>query len=430
MLKVAMLNKQNKSTYIFQLFMLFLILIFVYSRAFIGLSIFGFRIGELIVAFSLILTLGAFIDSQFRKSPIDRLMKTQMGFVITFIIITILTNSTLFESYTYKSSSYIWTIGYLYLGYIFFQHYKLKTSHLNTLIFIAVLVYFNEISRRIFSPNFLVEFLTAYSDKPLQNHKGYDLIMVFVISTFAFLKKMPYKRLTIDIFILLSALYLPLIVWKSKGATLGFVFYVISQLIFHSNILRRSLLRNIILLIVAVLIVFISSVGMTYYESYEVPSEDAIEFVLDHKFSNSNWLFLYIVDGRIYSDDGNANWRLQIWQDVIEDSVQEQSYIYGIGYKNKIPAMEDPSRSGRDGTNENVHNFLINNYARGGIVHLLLTAYFFGLILFKRDAKDWTRLIFVMPFLITSFFGASMESAHFPAVFYFFLASFFTDSFD
>ena len=149
MLKVAMLNKQNKSTYIFQLSMLFLILIFVYSRAFIGVSIFGFRIGELIVAFSLILTLGAFIDSQFRKSPIDRLMKTQMGFVITFIIITILTNSSFFESYTYKSSSYIWTIGYLYLGYIFFKYYKLKTSHLNTLIFIAVLVYFNEISRLV-----------------------------------------------------------------------------------------------------------------------------------------------------------------------------------------------------------------------------------------------------------------------------------------
>ncbi|GIR20668.1 hypothetical protein CM15mP35_09290 [bacterium] len=287
-----------------------------------------------------------------------------------------------------------------------------------------------KISRRIFSPNFLVEFLTAYSDKPLQNHKGYDLNNGFHSPTFIFLKKMPYKRLTLDIFVLISALYLPLIVWKSKGATLGFVFYVISQLIYHSDKLRKNLFRNITLLILAVLVVFISSVGMTYYESYEVPSEDAIEFVLDHKFSNSNWLFLYIVDGRIYSDDGNANWRLQIWQDVIEDSIQDQSYIYGIGYKDKIPAMDDPKRSGRDGENENVHNFLINNYARGGIVHLFLTVFFFGLILLKRDAKDWSRLIFAMPFLITSFFGASMESAHFPAVFYFFLASFFTDSFD
>tara|TARA_B100000073_G_C23703811_1_gene561457 strand:+ start:14 stop:1282 length:1269 start_codon:yes stop_codon:yes gene_type:complete len=422
-----MLSKENKSIYFY---LLFLILIFVYGRAFVGISIFGFRIGELIVAFSLVLTLGAFIDSQFRKSSISKMVRTHLGFVITFVMIAILTNSPFFKSYTFQSSSYIWTIGYFYLGYIFFKRNKIKISHLNTFIFISVLVYFNEASRRIFSPNFLAEFFSAYSDKPLQNHKGYDLILVFVITTFIFLKKMPYRRLTLDIFILLSALYLPLIVWKSKGATLGFIFYVISQLIYHSNKLSRNLFRNIIVIALAALVVFVSSVGMTYYESYEVPSEDAIEFVLDHKFSNNDWLLLYIVDGRLYSDDGNANWRLQIWQDVIHDSIKNRSYIYGIGYKDKIPAMENPSRSGRDGTNENVHNFLINNYARGGIIHLFFTIYFFGLILFKRDDKDWTRLIFIMPFLITSFFGASMESAHFPAIFYFFLGSLFTDCFD
>ena len=422
-----MLSKESKSIYFY---LLFLILIFVYGRAFVGISIFGFRIGELIVAFSLVLTLGAFIDSQFRKSSISKMVRTHLGFVITFIMIAILTNSPFFKSYTFQSSSYIWTIGYFYLGYFFFKRNKIKISHLNTFIFISVLVYFNEASRRIFSPNFLAEFFSAYSDKPLQNHKGYDLILVFVITTFIFLKKMPYRRLTLDIFILLSALYLPLIVWKSKGATLGFIFYVISQLIYHSNKLSRNLFRNIIVIALAALVVFVSSVGMTYYESYEVPSEDAIEFVLDHKFSNNDWLLLYIVDGRLYSDDGNANWRLQIWQDVIHDSIKNRSYIYGIGYKDKIPAMENPSRSGRDGTNENVHNFLINNYARGGIIHLFFTIYFFGLILFKRDDKDWTRLIFIMPFLITSFFGASMESAHFPAIFYFFLGSLFTDCFD
>ncbi|GIR20667.1 hypothetical protein CM15mP35_09280 [bacterium] len=54
-----MLSKLSKSNYLFQLLMLFLILIFVFGRAFIGISIFGFRIGELIVAFSLLLTLGA-----------------------------------------------------------------------------------------------------------------------------------------------------------------------------------------------------------------------------------------------------------------------------------------------------------------------------------------------------------------------------------
>ena len=34
--------------------------------------------------------------------------------------------------------------------------------------------------------------------------------------------------------------------------------------------------------------------------------------------------------------------------------------------------MDDPFRSGDDGSNENVHNFLINIIARGGIFHLTL----------------------------------------------------------
>ena len=79
-----MLSKLNKSNFFIQLLMIFLILIFIYGRAFVGISIFGFRIGELIVAFSLLLTLGAFIDSQFRKSPINSLMKIHLGFVITY----------------------------------------------------------------------------------------------------------------------------------------------------------------------------------------------------------------------------------------------------------------------------------------------------------------------------------------------------------
>ena len=116
-----MLSKESKSIYFY---LLFLILIFVYGRAFVGISIFGFRIGELIVAFSLVLTLGAFIDSQFRKSSISKMVRTHLGFVITFIMIAILTNSPFFKSYTFQSSSYIWTIGYFYLGYIFLNAIK------------------------------------------------------------------------------------------------------------------------------------------------------------------------------------------------------------------------------------------------------------------------------------------------------------------
>ena len=37
--------------------------------------------------------------------------------------------------------------------------------------------------------------------------------------------------------------------------------------------------------------------------------------------------------------------------------------------------MNDPLRAGDDGLNENIHNFLLNVFARGGIFHF--TIYFF-----------------------------------------------------
>ena len=49
----------------------------------------------------------------------------------------------------------------------------------------------------------------------------------------------------------------------------------------------------------------------------------------------------------------------------------------------KIPAMEDPSRSGYDGTNENVHNYFINIMARGGLLHLIIISIMYYLFLKK-----------------------------------------------
>ena len=39
---------------------------------------------------------------------------------------------------------------------------------------------------------------------------------------------------------------------------------------------------------------------------------------------------LYIIDGRIYSNDVTSNWRLQIWQDVIEDLIKKNKILFGL----------------------------------------------------------------------------------------------------
>ena len=123
----------------------------------------------------------------------------------------------------------------------------------------------------------------------------------------------------------------------------------------------------------------------------------------------------------MFSSDGNLNWRLQIWQDVFEDTYSKNIVLKGYGYNFKIPAMEPAYRSGNDGTNENVHNFFVNIYARGGLIHLLLYLSFLT-FLFKSAKQNNRLMIFAMvfvPLIFTSFFDASMENAHYPLIFYF-----------
>ena len=93
----------------------------------------------------------------------------------------------------------------------------------------------------------------------------------------------------------------------------------------------------------------------------------------------------------------------------------------GYGYNYKIPAMTLDFRAGNDGTNENVHNFFVNIFARGGLIHLILYLAFF-ITLYRQaslNENKKTYLMIFVPLIFTSFFDASMENAHYPLLFYF-----------
>ena len=138
--------------------------------------------------------------------------------------------------------------------------------------------------------------------------------------------------------------------------------------------------------------------------------------------------FKFLDNGRLFSSDGNINWRIQIWQDVLIDSLEDLSFIYGSGFNEKIPAMNNPLYTGKDGMNEYVHNYLVNIYARGGLVHLLLLVFFYFKLV-KSNKMHTTQkdfVVFITPFLIVSLFDSSMSSPHFPFVFFSFLLEVFS----
>ena len=119
-----------------------LILTLIFTRSFFGLTIFGFRLGELFVAFGLLLLIFSSILRIINKNTFQYFpYKSFHLFLIFFIFSLFLNDGSLFSTYTFKSSSFIWMIGYIFVGYYFFQNIKLTNIHIYTLSFIPYIIY-------------------------------------------------------------------------------------------------------------------------------------------------------------------------------------------------------------------------------------------------------------------------------------------------
>ena len=156
---------------------------------------------------------------------------------------------------------------------------------------------------------------------------------------------------------------------------------------------------------------------------------DSLSAIVDERNTSEAFFSFYVDRGRLYSEDVTANWRLQIWQDIIHDLNQSNNLAFGYGYNEIIPAMDDKERRGSDGKNENVHNYFINIFARGGLLQLLLfiTFHTFIVIYYFRKFQNFKILKFMIPIFIVSFFDTSMESVRFPFLYYSFIGYFFNE---
>ena len=99
---------------------------------------------------------------------------------------------------------------------------------------------------------------------------------------------------------------------------------------------------------------------------------------------------LFVDSGRLYSSDGNLNWRIQMWQDMfIYIDSSPSRYIYGVGFGERLPVFDvsvfpdAKYRIGLDGLNEHLHNYWLTVFARGGLLHLLIFLYLYY-YLFKK----------------------------------------------
>ena len=401
----------------------FFVLTFLFTRSFIGISIFGLRVGELSMAVSLLAFFFYIIYSLLYLNDDNSLLK-ELNFInllmiISFVILVIVNNGSFISTYTYKASSYIWSFGFFYLG--FFLTKNLKISKFLPIFFVIYFVYLYVYAVYDF-PQSLINFFLNISDK-YEPHKGSDILIMLTAPLFMILRLYKSERKSIMYLLFTSSLFLPLLLYKSRGAFIAFLFFLTIELIRLKKGFKDSIWKNLVLLGLLVLIFLQSSFMVTKNEvriddvaytvnelaTYRIPDKEA-EFIL-----------IYFVDGRAYSSDSNLNWRFQIWQDVVYDMAKNKLFISGYGFNEKIPAMNDPLRAGDDGLNENIHNFLLNVFARGGITHFLLYALLFFIFIkkLKEVFFNYSFMSFLAPLMLASFFDASMENAHFPLILFF-----------
>ncbi len=438
-----MLSENKVSRIVGNLYFINLALYLLFGRPYSGLYFSNFRLGELLIGFFLLLNLLILLlPAKYLKTNINysnQIIYIYKLIIFSFFIILIINDGNITNLYSYKSSSYIWMIGAL-----IFSSYIVENIFNKKMIFILLVFYLVYQFSTIHYPETLISFFQTNSDK-FDFQKGSDLLIIYVVSILFIQRNIQNKFTAFSIFLTSSSILLPLFLFKSKGAFLPAVIFIIYFLFLYRRLITNEVMKTLAISFLSLILFIVSTfevygnlnfkkMGMDGYNSAEELTQlftfqeldKGLTAITTEKNTDKFFLSFFIMDGRLYSREMMANWRLEIWQDILRDLNNENRFFKGYGYNEIIPAMDLVHRRGTDGTNENPHNFIFYILARGGVIQLLLFAAFYIQLInfYYKKFKNLNILIYLIPILTTSLFDASMESIRFPLIFYSFLSYF------
>ena len=423
--------------------------IMIFARPAVGLEFFGFRLGEYLILLGFLMSIiFLFLPKKYAAHFYfnDMQFYTHKLIILSFFLIGISTNANFFNTYSYKSSSYIWTISFLFFGYIF----NLKSNISYSIFFLPLL--FVPFLNYLFSsgnyPNIFIDFFNIYSDK-FQFLKASDIFLSYIVVNFLAKYFVKSHNRRFFYFMITSALLLPLLLFASRGSFVGLLLYVLFEIIYSRRYILNNKFRVSIYFLVSLIFFSVSVLRIDRSELSRLSVEDLIEvyseeggiegisnslFELADEKNTVNVVFsFYWHYGRLESTDPTTNWRLDIWQDAIYYMSDNNILTTGHGYNEIFPIMLDPTapgRLGRDGMNEHVHNYFVNIFARGGIFQLLLFIFFhLSLIRHWKDKNaNYQILMYIVPCFFVSMLDITMEGVQFPFIYFSFLYYFLKNS--
>tara|TARA_B100001113_G_scaffold351397_1_gene350373 strand:- start:5868 stop:7202 length:1335 start_codon:yes stop_codon:yes gene_type:complete len=434
-----LITQENLKNFLKNLFILNFIFIVLFGRSYTGLIIFNFRLGEIIVGFLILVSLIILVLYLYNKKIFENISSLALIFsliIISFLISLFINNGNIFNLYSLKTSSYIWIISLFFFLYLSKKYFYVDLKLDKFLPYLLFLVY---ILSTIYYPEFLINIFQTFSDK-FEFAKASDIFLIYVFTNISNFMNFQSKFNALMYLFFSSAVLIPLFLFMSKGSFFPSVLFFVLVISISFEIIKRNKLKTLFIFIFSIFLFAISTYevfgNLTFEKSLQSIEEeelldlnsfaDKLSNIAKEKNTTIVFGSLYISENRIYSEELMLNWRLQIWQDIFYDAVDKNELFFGQGYNSIIRSMDVPDRKGTDGTNENVHNYFMNIFARAGFLQLFL---FLGLIYFiyrysSNQSKKYL-LITLLCIYLTSSFDANMESVRFPFIFYTLLSAIF-----
>ena len=173
-----MKNKLNISKTLSYLILGIFIGIFLFVRSFMGIYIFNFRLGELGVLFCFLLS-GFYVLFIYKKKLIDKSIELNyLLIILSFFLVLVVSGSSILDTYSYKSSSYIWTMSFMLLGAYLYSNNDFDEILFKYFRFLLPLIYCFLVLIPKGIKEFFMEFFGTYSDK-FEMHKASIKLIVF-----------------------------------------------------------------------------------------------------------------------------------------------------------------------------------------------------------------------------------------------------------
>lgn len=423
----------------------FAVLFFVgcvtFDRSFVGLKILEFRLGEIIVGGFVAISFLFLISNKNVLKHFNLDLFKSETYIFKTIILSFLFSFFTFQTnfldiYPYKSASYIWFLASFFLVYSckdYFEKYEIYIKFFSIgFLFMPVVHYLFPTG---YYPDFIMYFFMDFSDK-FTFTKGSDVMVTLLMANILFIQTQEKKTIPLLYFSISVPLLLPLLLEMSRGSFLAALLFYIMILIRNYKLFVTKKLFFLTVILISGVVFTLSTLRISgvdiYQDSYlDISITESIGKIAKKEETRKAFLSFYVEDGRIMSLDNTTNWRLDIWQDVIDDLHLKNQLLFGYGYNEIIPVMTDPTapgRLGRDGLNEHVHSYFFNILARGGIIQVLLFTIFHLKLIqtWYRKNNDLSLLTFMLPVAINSLTDMNMEGVQFPFMYFYFLGYLFT----